>query len=125
MPVQTMVRVDKATRERLKELAKPQTVAGYLRDLSLKKPTVGDAIGILSGDIKILVEKIREMSREYDEHHLMNKADFSSLAWVLEQSPIGSPDLGEKLAKHSEGHYQALLQQYKLDHLEERCDEEK
>lgn len=48
---QTLVRMDRATHERLKELAKPQTVAAYLRDLSAKKSVVADELKVLQTEI--------------------------------------------------------------------------
>ena len=42
MADQSLVRIDKATHERLKELAKPQSVASYLREISEEKETISE-----------------------------------------------------------------------------------
>lgn len=66
MVAQTMIRVDKATADRLKELAEPQSVASYLRGLSLKKETISDRIKTLED----MVGQLRQGSQVRSELQL-------------------------------------------------------
>ncbi len=53
--------LDKDTHRRFKELAKPQTVAAYLRELSLGKETIENRLAVLSNNLATLNSQIQCM----------------------------------------------------------------